>query len=220
MSNLCMYRESGKKHTWMWETGEAKYDELGMESIHRICFYGPMEGLYPALGRRAREIRSVLPVHCVVACSIPIMPPTTVHLPQSPTHTFPSNLLPQPITPPRQTQHDPAWSSSTRSYCQLASFPYPASHSAAQKHSPLNSPLHHAVRRDERRDDVKNLVPCPPHSVPCSLGEKAGKGALAIGAHGVDDRAFAGLASALVGVAPATDVPSTRCTLAVPSQTL
>jgi len=84
-------------------------------------------------------------------------------------------------------------------------------------HSPLNSPLHHAVRRNKWRHDVENLVPRPPNSVPCSLGEPSGKGTLPVRAHGVDDRAFAGLAAAFVGVAPAADVPSTQCTLAVPS---
>ena len=75
--------------------------------------------------------------------------------------------------------------------------------------------MHQAVCRNERRDNVKDLVLRPPHGVPCSPGEEASKGSLTIRAHGVDNGAFAGLAAAFVGVAPAADVPSTRCLLAM-----
>jgi hypothetical protein len=83
-------------------------------------------------------------------------------------------------------------------------------------HSPANSPLHGAIRRNERRHNIQDLVPPSSHSIPDSLGEETGEGTLTIGAHGVLDNAFARLATTFVGVAPAADVPSTPHTLAMP----
>jgi hypothetical protein len=77
-------------------------------------------------------------------------------------------------------------------------------------HSPLNSPLHSAVRQDKRRHNIQDLVANATGRVPHALGEEAGEGALAVRRQAVRHDALSGLAAALVGVAPAANVPSTR----------
>jgi hypothetical protein len=79
---------------------------------------------------------------------------------------------------------------------------------AAPSYSLLNSPLHQTVCDNEWGDGVEDLVPRPAHDVPEALADEGGHGSLSVRAEGIGHDALAGSAAALVGVAPAANVPS------------